>query len=144
MTKTWTLPVQIDADSGDHYIELNEEILAQSGFNVGDTIEWQDNGDGSWTLVKKDQELKTYLVETVSMFRHRYAVQARSLEHAYDTVVCNEAEEFSQHHIDENIVSGREITKAEYLKLFNEDNDYLKNHVDEFKLKYIHTVNYDR
>jgi hypothetical protein len=59
-------------------------------------------------------------------------------------VVCNEAEEFSQHHIDENIVSGREITEAEYLELFNEDNEYLKNHVDEFKMKYIHTVDYNR
>jgi hypothetical protein len=144
MTKTWTLPVEFDSRTGDHYIELNDEILAQSGFSVGDTIEWQDNGDGSWTLVKKEQEMKTYIVETVSMFRHRYAVRAQSLEHAYDTVVCNEAEEFSQQHIDENIVSGREISEEEYLELFDQDNDYLKSVDTDKKLKYIHTVDYSR
>ena len=95
MTKSWTLPVKVDPDTGDHYIELNDEILADSKFQIGDTLEWRDQGDGSWILAKKEKEMKTYLVETVSIFRHRYAIRAESLEHAYDTVVMNEAEEFA-------------------------------------------------
>lgn len=144
MTKSWTLDVKVDPDTGDHYIELNDEILAGSGFRIGDTLEWRDQGDGSWILAKKEKEMKTYLVETVSMFRHRYAIRAESLEHAYDTVVCNEAEEFSQKHIDENIVSGRELSEEEYLKMFDEDNEYLKDGVTESKLRYIHTIDYSR
>lgn len=144
MTKSWTLPVKVDPDTGDHYIELNDEILADSKFQIGDTLEWRDQGDGSWILARKEKEMKTYLVETVSIFRHRYAIRAESLEHAYDTVVMNEAEEFSQKHIDENIVSGRELSEEEYLEMFDQDNDYLKNNETESKMRYIYTIDYSR
>ena len=67
-----------------------------------------------------------YLVETVSLFRIRYVVEANEDTHATDEVVMNNADdEFSQKHLDEIITSTREITDEEYLKLFDEDNDYL-------------------
>jgi len=84
-----------------------------------------------------------YLVETVSMHRIRYVVDCESAEHAKDTVTLNEAEEFSQLHIDEMITSTRVIDDAEYLRLFNEDNDYLREWSDEQKFKYVHEVNYN-
>ena len=143
MSKSWTLPVEVDPETGDHYITLNDEILEGSGFKIGDTLDWRDLGDGTWALTKKAEEMKTYLVETVSIFRHRYAIRARSLECAYDSVVMNEVEELSQKHIDENIVGGREITEKEYLEIFDQDNDYLQSWTDEQKLKQIHTINYE-
>lgn len=79
------------------------------------------------------------LVECVSTFRMRYVVEvpAGKKEWALDTVALNEAEEFSQEHIGEQIVSHRVISNDEYLRIFNEDNDYLSKWTDEEKRKFI-------
>jgi hypothetical protein len=84
-----------------------------------------------------------YLVETISMHRIRYVVDCESAEHAKDTVTMNEAEEFSQMHIDELVTSARVIDDAEYLRVFDEDNDYLREWSEEQKFKYVHEVVYD-
>lgn len=86
-----------------------------------------------------------YLVETVSMFRMRYVVEGLEDTHASDTVVMNEGdlEEFSQLHLDEIITSTREIDDAEYLRLFDQDNDYLKNWEDSQKFRRVHTIDYE-
>jgi len=55
-----------------------------------------------------------FIVETISTFRHRYVIDCKSLEHAYDTVTMEEAPEFSQMHLGEQIVTGRKITKSEF------------------------------
>lgn len=81
-----------------------------------------------------------YLVETISMHRIRYVVECWNVNDAKDTVTMNEAEEFSQMHIDEMITSTREIDDAEYLRIFDEDNDYLREWSDEQKFKYVHKV----
>jgi len=92
-------------------------------------------------------ELNLYVVETVSIFRHRYVVEAREPTHAADEVVCelgsDEFIEFSQKHIDECISSVRKLNNnQEYLELFNEDNDYLDAWTDEQKFKYINRIDY--
>ena len=84
-----------------------------------------------------------YLVETISMHRIRYVVDCESAEHAKDTVTMNEAEEFSQMHVDELITSTRVIDDPEYLLLFDEDNPYLKEWDEEHKFKYVHKVDYN-
>jgi hypothetical protein len=84
-----------------------------------------------------------YLVETIDMFRMRYVVECDSLEHAKDVVTMKETEEFSQLHLDETITSTRVIDDAEYLRIFDEDNDYLKDWSEEDKFKYVHKVDYD-
>lgn len=82
------------------------------------------------------------LVETVAMFRHRYVVETPDdhPEYALDTVVCDEAKEVSQLFLDETIVSHRVITDAEYLDLFDADNEYLSEWSDEKKMEYITRV----
>lgn len=90
---------------------------------------------------------KMILVEAVSMFRMRYVIEAENAEHACDEVVCNhdgKLNEFSQLHLDEIITSTRELTKEEYLRLWNEDNDYLSGWTDEQKLDYIHKIDYSK
>lgn len=85
-----------------------------------------------------------YLVETVSLYRIRYVVEANEATHATDEVVMNNVEdEFSQKHLDEIVTSTREITDEEYLKLFDEDNDYLIPWDRESKFKFVHKVNCD-
>jgi hypothetical protein len=51
--------------------------------------------------------------------------------------------EFSQHHLDEIITSTREIDREEYLRMFNEDNDYLQDWDEEQKFKFVNVINYD-
>jgi hypothetical protein len=55
-----------------------------------------------------------FVVETIRMYRHRYVIEGKELDHAFDAVVCDEAQEFSQMHLGENIVTGREITYEKF------------------------------
>jgi hypothetical protein len=86
-----------------------------------------------------------YLVETISIFRIRHVVEANEASHANDEVLMRGVDfpEFSQKHIDELITSTREITDEEYLKLFDEDNDYLKDWEESSKFKFVSKINYD-
>ena len=83
------------------------------------------------------------LVETISQHRMRYAVLADKEEHACDEVVMERATELSQDFIGESILSSRVITEAEYLEIFDKDNDYLKSWKVEQKLNMIHKIDYE-
>ena len=78
-----------------------------------------------------------YLVETVAVFRMRYVVETNHPDYAVDEVMVKEKGEFSQKYIGNNVLSVREITADEYLKIFDEDNDYLKGWSEEQKLDFI-------
>lgn len=80
------------------------------------------------------------MVECISTFRMRYVVEVPEgkKEWALDTVTCNEADEFSQEHLGETIVSHRVISNEEYLKIFDEDNAYLKDWEEASKFRYVH------
>lgn len=76
------------------------------------------------------------LVECVSTFRMRYMVEVPEgkAEYALDTVTMNEAKEFSQQHIGEQIVSHRVVTEEEALKICDVDNAYVKPWSDDQKI----------
>jgi hypothetical protein len=89
---------------------------------------------------------KIVLVETVSMFRHIYAVELTDNdppEYALDDVIDSlnqetKLEEFAQEHIEENIFSHRVITEEEYLQLFDQHHPYAAPlWTNEEKKKYI-------
>lgn len=127
-------------ENGDLILPLGDELCDELGWKTGDTIEWTDNNDGSWTMTKKEIKKELVMVECISTFRMRYVVEVPEgkKEWALDTVTCQEAEEFSQEHIGEHIVSHRVIDKAEYLRMFDEDNAYLSAWPEDVKFKYIH------
>ena len=52
--KSWTLEVQ-KLEDGDQYIEFPKELMEEVGWEDGDVLKWIDNGDGSWTLKKLDE-----------------------------------------------------------------------------------------
>ena len=131
--KSWVIDLETDPETGDLILPLNDAILEGTGWQPGDTIEWIDNKDGSWTMKKK--EMQWVMVECVSMFRQRYMVQVpfgRTLW-ALDTVTMEEAKEFSQEHLGETIVSHRVVTEDEALQMCNQDNNYCQNWSDEKK-----------
>ena len=122
-------------DEGNLVLPLDDEILKEVGWETGDTIDWIDNKDGSWTMKKKVKK-QLVLVECISMFRQRYVVEvpAGKSEWALDTVVMQEAKEFSQEHIGENIVSHRVMSEEQVLALCSIDNDYANSWNDKLKL----------
>ena len=92
---------------------------------------------------------KLYLVETISMHRIRYVVECKEEVHALDEVIMHATggesiKEFSQQHLDEVISSSREISRIEYLDLFDKDNDYLKDWNESQKMQCVNTVDYTK
>lgn len=135
--KSWILEVEQTPD-GEYFIQLTDEILAGSGFEIGDEFDWIDNHDGSFTLTKKKKINNVWvMVETISVFRQRYVVQAPadSPEYALDDVTMETAKEFSQEWIGEQIVSHRVISEEEALKQCDLDNEYASSWDDDHKIK---------
>ena len=69
-----------------------------------------------------------FVVDTISTFRQRYVVEAKTLEDAYDEVNMinsgNEEhrfEEFSQRWLGETIIDGREIKMKHFNRMLEED-----------------------
>ncbi len=67
---------------------------------------------------------KLFVVDTLVTFRHRYVIEAESLEHAYDEVTmkdsgaeADEFEEVSQRYLDEVIIDGRKIGRKKFQKM---------------------------
>lgn len=47
-----------ERENGELYLEFPEELMEEMGWNEGDTLEWKDNGDGSWTIQKVSKDVK--------------------------------------------------------------------------------------
>jgi hypothetical protein len=119
----------VEDANGDLILPLEDEIFADLGWEVGDTIVWKDLGDGSWSITKKEPEIvetELVMVECISTFRERYLVEVPKgkKEWALDTVTMQEATEFSQKHLGETIVSHRVVSEEEAIAICDVDNDY--------------------
>jgi len=126
--------VNVIEEDGEYLIPLGDDLCEQMGWEVGDTLQWTDNKDGSFSLSKQEKQMtQLVLVETVHSFRMRYVVEVPQgqLDWALDTVVCEDAKEFSQEFIGEQIVSSRVLTKEQVIELAREDNKYLASWPDE-------------
>ena len=147
MKTSWTVDLQEDPSTGDTILEFPPDMLEQTGWGEGDSLIWKDNGDGSFMLTKK--ETQWVLVECVSTFRQRYMVEVpvgtddqgkdKSLW-ALDTVTMEEAKEFSQEHIGEQIISHRVVTYNEALALSDKDNAYAVSWNNDNKVKNFFTT----
>ncbi len=126
MSKIYTAVVQERPD-GELFIELDPQLLEEAGMKEGDTVKWTEQSDSSWILSKVEPPPTEWvLVETVTMFRHRYFVevpQGKS-EWALDTVTCEDAIDAGQSCLGETIVSHRVVSKDEALRIVRSDNDY--------------------
>ena len=126
--KRYTVELEED-ENGELILPLPDELLKEMNWKEGDQLNFTDNKDGTYSMNKVEQETKLVMVETVSMFRMRYVVEIpkdKPDDWALDTVSMEEATEFSQRHIAEDIISHRVITKEEFLEMFDQDNSYLQ------------------
>lgn len=143
-----TVKLEEDPDTGDLIMPLSDDMLAELGWKEGDTLDWKDNNDGTFTLSKKEQEVVTetewVLVEALSQFKISYMVEVPKgkAEYALDTVTMEQAQEFSQEHLrpTDIILGHRVVTKEEALELCNELNDYCVTWDEETKIKNFFTT----
>ena len=140
---SWIATLQEDPETGDMILPLPDDLMESQGFEVGDVLKWKDNKDGSFSITKKaSEETEWVLVECISTFRQRYMVEVPKGETlwALDTVTMEEAKEFSQEHIGEQIISHRTVSKKEALALCDQDNDYGSEWDKETKMKNFFTT----
>jgi hypothetical protein len=142
--KSWICDVK--EKDGEFYIEVTDEMLEGSDLKIGDELDWKDNKDGSFTLTKKNINNVWVMVETVSMFRQRYVVQAPAdhPEYALDDVTMETAKEFSQEWIGEQIISHRVVSEAEALVQCDLDNPYASSWSDDHKVETFFTKEGER
>lgn len=136
---TWVRCTQF---AGNHFF-CDLHALQEEDFGQSDSYSfWSEHN------YKEPMEKKLYVIDVMSTFRMRYVVEARSEEHALDEVVMEEHnidfKEFSQEHIGTHIFASREVTKEQYLELFDKDNDYLKGWTEEQKLNMINEIDYTK
>lgn len=71
VNKRWTATVEYDNQTGDYILPLSDEVLRGLDWKVGDTLEWIDNGDGSWTL-RKRETLLTRFTKYITILRNMF------------------------------------------------------------------------
>lgn len=61
-TQTWT--VQLEEDGDDVVLPLPPEVIDHLDLQEGDVLYWKDNGDGSWSLTKRQYDSDSGLTES--------------------------------------------------------------------------------
>ena len=146
---SYLVTLEEDSETGDLILPLPDKLMEETGWKTGDTLDWKDNGDGTFSMTKqKTEETEWVLVEAISQFRERYMVEVPKGKAAWalDTVTLNQAQEFSQEHLGEVIVSHRVVSFDEAMKLCDKDNHYCSAWSDEKKVDAFFTkdgVTYD-
>jgi len=54
--KKWIVTVEEDPETGELILPFPEDFLEQAGWKEGDTLEWNEKDDSSWSLTKKSEE----------------------------------------------------------------------------------------
>ena len=95
-------------------------------------------------------EKKLVLIDTISTHRIRYAVEIeatdndKAIEYALDNWILEQEnvdfKEFSQKHMGSMDISSRVISREEYLKVFDQDNDYMKDFTNDVKFNFINRI----
>ena len=57
---SWVITLEAaDDGSGDLVLPLTDEIMESAGWQIGDTLVWIDNKDGTWSIKRKENEPPT-------------------------------------------------------------------------------------
>ena len=52
-TNSWTLQVRENGKTKELYLEFPEGCIDQVGWDIGDTLMWEELSNGDWSLTKK-------------------------------------------------------------------------------------------
>lgn len=135
-----------------HFIELLKNMHEQNRLISENSIELDQIRNEIETLkiqqttMGKLKMKKLVLVESISQHLIRRCVEVKDdIDYALDSFDAEELDdrEMSQTWLGEISISHREITEYEYLKIFDKDNEYLKDWDKEQKLDMIHRIKSD-
>jgi len=89
---------------------------------------------------------KLYMIDCIAIHKISYCVEVDEITQLGEiTRIINEGdhelEEFSQEFLGEKVVSNYHIFNDEYVKIFDKDNEYLKDWNTEKKLEFINKIN---
>ena len=83
-------------------------------------------------------------INTVSLFRNKYVIEAKNLDHAYDAILIDQPEALTQKYLDETITDGRKIGRKEFERLcqasIDDSAEWGNTHLGT---KIIHKVDYN-
>jgi hypothetical protein len=51
-----SLVIQKDPETGELYLELPKDTLRKLGWSEGDDLEWIENPDGTWNVIKTEKK----------------------------------------------------------------------------------------
>lgn len=96
--------------------------------------------------------MNKYIVETITITRNRYCVEAKEQSHAEDEIIrlsnskldINKEKEFSKISLNELIVSTKKVSDKEFFKEFDEGNVDLIKLESKFKLGFVHKIKYEK
>jgi len=52
----WVITVQEQGETKELFVEFPTDALNQVGWDVGDTLVWEELDHGAWSLTKKDED----------------------------------------------------------------------------------------
>ena len=55
-----TIKLETDPATGDLILPLSDDLMQKVGWQIGDTIRWTEQKDGSWHLTKVNQQLDLF------------------------------------------------------------------------------------
>jgi sulfite reductase beta subunit-like hemoprotein len=55
-----TIKIETDPSTGDLVLPLSDKLMREVGWEIGDTIRWTEQKDGSWHLTKVNQQLDLF------------------------------------------------------------------------------------
>lgn len=70
--KSWSVYLQTDPKTGDLILPLTDEMTAGLGWEVGDTLEWIDNKDGTWSI-KKKRTVLTFIYKCYILVKNKFS-----------------------------------------------------------------------
>jgi hypothetical protein len=95
----------------------------------------------------KNDNRKIFIVESVSTFRHKYAIFAENEDDALVEFIMEQDEcgfhELSQEHLGEKAELIYRVTEDEFINEFDKTNDYIKHIAKDDKLSYINVIDYE-
>jgi hypothetical protein len=76
MTNKWTITLEeADDGSGDLVMPLPQDLLVGAGWQEGDTLNWTDLGNGTWSLTKQQPDVT---IEEEEAWRDLEAKQSKA------------------------------------------------------------------
>ena len=51
-----TVQVEYNEATDEYILPLGDDVCDELGWQVGDSVKWQDNGDGTYTLTKAEDD----------------------------------------------------------------------------------------